>query len=103
VVSTEQRYFNKSQYEMLILSISWTSFETIYSSCRVMNSENICSSSGGVQEKGKTGWNSDYHQNWWFSEFHPLLNANLLFCRFFFNLTLCLTKHRVLVLCFFSL
>jgi hypothetical protein len=36
----------------------------------------------------------------WFSEFHPLLNANVLFCRFFFNLTLCMTKLKVLVLCF---
>jgi len=25
------------------------------------SSENICSSSGGAQEKGKTGWNSVYH------------------------------------------
>jgi hypothetical protein len=46
-------------------------------------SENICSSSGGAQEKGQTGWNSVYHQNWWFSEFDPQLNANVLFCRFF--------------------
>jgi len=28
--------------------------------------KNICSSSGGAQEKGKTGWNSVYHQSWWF-------------------------------------
>jgi hypothetical protein len=27
------------------------------------------------------------------------LNANVLFCRLFFNLTLCMTKLRVLVLC----
>jgi len=33
--------------------------------------QNICSSSGGAQEKGKTGWNSVSHQSWWFSEFHP--------------------------------
>ncbi len=39
-----------------------------------------------------------YHQNWWFSEFHPPLDANVLFCRFFLNLTLCMTKLRVLVL-----
>jgi hypothetical protein len=32
------------------------------------SSENICSSGGGAQEKGKTGWNSVYYQNWWFSE-----------------------------------
>jgi hypothetical protein len=59
----------------------------------------ICSSSGGAQEKGKTGWHSVYHQNWWFSEFHPPLNASVLFCRFFKNLTPCMTKLRVQVLC----
>jgi hypothetical protein len=32
---------------------------------------------GGVQEKGKTWWNSVYHQNWWFFEFHPH-NSSLL-------------------------
>ncbi len=32
--------------------------------------------------------------------FHPLLNANVLFCSSFLNLTLCMTKLRVLVLCF---
>ncbi len=68
----------------------------------VRSNENICSgSSGGAQEKGKTGWHSVYYQNWWFSQFHPSLNANVLFCRFFLNLTLCMTKLRVLVLCFF--
>jgi len=87
-------------YEMLKLSIWSTRFETNYSSCTVRSSENICSSRGGAaEEKGKTGWNSVYHQSWWFSEFHPPLNANVLLCRFFFNLTLCMTKLRVLVLC----
>jgi hypothetical protein len=38
--------------------------ESIYSSCTGMSSENICSNSGGAQAKGKTGWNSVYHQNW---------------------------------------
>jgi hypothetical protein len=56
-------------------------FKTNYNSCLVKSSENICSSSGGVQEKGKTWWNLVYHQNWWFSEFHPPLNTNVLFCR----------------------
>jgi hypothetical protein len=28
----------------------------------------------------------------WFSEFHPLLNGNVLFCKFFFNLILFMTK-----------
>jgi len=30
--------------------------------------------------------NSVYHQNWWFSEFHSALNANVFFCRFFLML-----------------
>jgi hypothetical protein len=29
------------------------------------SSENIGSSNGGAQEKGKRGWNSVYDQNWW--------------------------------------
>jgi hypothetical protein len=53
-----------------------------------------------AREKGKTGWNSVYHQDWWFSEFHPSLNGSVRFCRFFLNLTLHMTKLRVLVLCF---
>jgi hypothetical protein len=32
---------------------------------QVGSSENICSSSGGAQESGETGWNSFYHQNLW--------------------------------------
>ncbi len=31
--------------------------------------------------------------------FHPRFNVHVLFCRFFFNLTLCMTKLRVQVLC----
>jgi hypothetical protein len=44
-------------------------------------------------------WN---HQNWWFSEFHAALNANVrTFLQvFFLNLTLCMTKLRVPVLSF---
>jgi hypothetical protein len=61
-------------------------------------------------KKGKTGWNSVYYQNWWFSEFHtpPPLNANVLFFRFFLNFTcvwpnsgfwccVCLTLRRTLM------
>jgi hypothetical protein len=55
VVSAKQRHLNKSQYEMLKLSIQCTRFETNYSSCTHKSSENICSSTGGAQEKGKTG------------------------------------------------
>ncbi len=34
-----------------------------------------------------------------FLSFTPPLNANVLLCRFFFNVTLCMTKLRVPVLC----
>jgi len=71
-----------------------------YNNCTVRNNENICNNSGGAQEKEKTGWNSVYYQIWWF---HPPLNANVLFYTFFLNLTLCMAKLRVLVLCFFYL
>jgi hypothetical protein len=72
------------------------------------SSENICSSSGGAQQKGKTGWNSVYHQNWWFFEFHPPLNAHVLFCKFFFLISPCAIGIKTLgepnsgflVLCF---
>jgi hypothetical protein len=40
---------------MLKLSLSRTWFESNYSSCIGRSSENICSNSGGAQEKGKTG------------------------------------------------
>jgi hypothetical protein len=36
-----------------------------------------------------------------FLSFTPPLSANVLFCRFFFNLTLYVTKLRVLVLCLY--
>jgi len=56
----------------------------------------------GLMEEGvKTGWNSVYHQkNWCFSQLPSPLNANVLFCWFFLNLTRFWTKLRVLVLCF---
>jgi len=37
------------------LSIQCTRFQINYSSCTGRSSENICSRSGGAQEKGKTG------------------------------------------------
>ncbi len=64
VVHAKQRNFIKSQYEMLKLSIQCT--ETNYNRCTGRSNENICSSSGGPQPKGKTGWNSVCHQIWWF-------------------------------------
>jgi hypothetical protein len=41
-----------------------------------------------LRKKKKEGVKLRNHQNWWFSEFQlPPLNANVLFCRFFLNLT----------------
>jgi hypothetical protein len=59
-----------------------------YSSCTCRSSENICSSSGGAQEKGKDWSKPDEtqfgHSKWCISEFEPPLKANVLFWRFFF-------------------
>ncbi len=61
-----------------------------YSSCTCRNSENICSSSGGAQEKRKEGIktgrrNSVWHKNGAFLSFTPRssLKANVHFRRFF--------------------
>ncbi len=48
---------------MLELSISCTRFETNYSSCTSKSNENICSSSGGAQEKGKKACKISVWQN----------------------------------------
>jgi hypothetical protein len=45
----------------------------------------------------KTGWNSVWKKKWCISEFDPRSKANVLFCRFFLNLTRFWTKLRVLV------
>jgi hypothetical protein len=71
-----------------------------YSSCTGRSSENLCSSSGGSQEKRKTGWNWGTIKIDGFLSFTPALNANVLFGRFYSNLTLCIAKLRALVLCF---
>ncbi len=39
------------------------------------SNENICSNTEGALEKGKTGWNSSSHQNWWKNQF-----GSQLFC-----------------------
>jgi hypothetical protein len=54
-----------------------------YNSCTVRSSEHLFSSCGGPQDKRKTGWNSGTIKNWMLMYF---------FCRFFINLTLCMTK-----------
>jgi hypothetical protein len=63
------QWYPQSNEILLNLGIKcWNStrFESNYSSCTGRSTENIfSSSSGGAQEKWKTGWNSVYHQNWW--------------------------------------
>jgi hypothetical protein len=72
-----------------------------YNSCTCKSSENICSSSGGVQAKGNRRGNrmknSDWHKKWCISQSDTPLKANV---QVFFNLTRFWTKLRVLVPCF---
>ncbi len=70
-----------------------TRFERSYSSCTGRSSENLCSSSRGAQEKKKDRVKLR-------KPFTAPLNTNVLFRRFFKNLTLCMTKLRILVLSF---
>jgi hypothetical protein len=63
----------------------------------VQSSENLFSSSGGAQEKKKERVKTIKIDG--FLSFTPL-NANVLFCRFFWNLILCMTKLGVLTLSF---
>ncbi len=55
VVSAELGNFIQSQYGMLKLSIYCTRFKTNFNSGTCRRSENICTSGGGAQAKGKTG------------------------------------------------
>jgi hypothetical protein len=57
--------------------------------------ENICSSSGGAQEKGKTV----YYQNYSFLSSNPLWMLVYFFAGFFESHP-CMAKLRILVLCF---
>jgi hypothetical protein len=74
---------------MLIPSISCTSSKLIILVVELRAVKIYVAAVEALRKKRKTGWNSVYHQNWWFSEFHPWL-----------NLILWMTKLRVLVLCF---
>ncbi len=51
-----------------------------------------------LRKKERQGETQKTIKNWWFSKFHPPLIV--LFCRFFFYLTVCMTKLRVLTLSF---
>ncbi len=102
VVSIKEGNFIKSQYELLKLSILCTRFERNYSSCTGRSSENLCSSSGAAQVKERRDETQKTINFDGFLSFITTtpLNANVLFGRYFFNLTLCMTKLRVLVLSF---
>jgi hypothetical protein len=78
---------------MLNLSISCTRFVRSYSTCTSRSSENVCCSSGGAEEKKKDRMKLR-------KPFTVSLNANVFFRRILKNLTLCMTKLRVLVLSF---
>jgi hypothetical protein len=61
-----------------------------YSNCTCRSSEKICSSSGGAEEKGKTGSKQDETQfgtksGAFLSLALRPLKANVLFCKFFFE------------------
>jgi len=75
-----------------ISAFKCTRFESNYSSCKGRRSENLCNNSGGAQGKKKDKVKLRKPSK--FPEFQPPLNANVLFCMFFFNLTLCMTKLR---------
>ncbi len=62
-----------------------------YSSCTVRSSENKCRSSGGAPAKRKRQDETQFATkiDGFRSFLPPLMNANVLFCRFFLNHTLC--------------
>ncbi len=66
-------------------------------SCAGRSSENLCSSSGGAQEKRKSVKLRNHQKLMVFGVSPTPLNANAFFCRILCNLTLCMTKLRVLV------
>ncbi len=83
VRSPKRGKFIKSGYEMLKLSIWWTMLQShYYSSPTSRSSENICSSSGSAQEKGKRGQNrmklSLPKKNCW--NFQKIVFSRKLFC-----------------------
>jgi hypothetical protein len=63
----------------------------VFISCIHKSSENICSISGGAQEKGKRGSKPNETQFGTKKMVHFKVSAplkvNVFFCRFFFNLT----------------
>ncbi len=90
VRNAETQHFNAQQGSRVIIVVGPVGAVKIY-----------VAAVEALSQKGKTGWNSVYHRNWCFSSFPPL-NANVLSCKFFLNLTLCMTKLKVLVLCLSS-
>jgi hypothetical protein len=80
--------------------LSWV--ETNYSSCKVSFSKNICSSSGDSSGKRKDRMKPSLSLKLMvFWGFFPHWMLMYFFGSFFFlNLTLCMTKLRILMLCF---
>jgi hypothetical protein len=73
--------------------------ETNCSRCKGKSGENRCIAAMEAhrekERQDETQFTTKIDGFLWFSEFQPLLNVNVLFCRFFLNLT----KLRVLVPC----
>ncbi len=87
--------FIESQYEMLNLIIQRTRFESNHSRCTSRSDENICSSREGAQEKGKTGWNPVYYENWPFFLVSSPVECQCTFLQVFLkSLALCMTKVK---------
>lgn len=86
--------FTKSSSQCIVYKVQCTAIEqscalkvwrlmhkvqTNYGKYTTRSSENICSSNGSIQKKGKTWWNSIYHKNIWFCEFELMLSRCHLF------------------------
>jgi len=53
-----------------------------YSSCTCRSSEKYVAAVEAHKKNERQGWNSVYHQNWWFSEFHTPLMVMYFFASF---------------------
>jgi len=99
------RKVRKSQYEMLKLNAKcWISAFNAQGSRGIIVVVQVgavkiyVATVETLRKKERQGETQKTIKNWWFSKFHPPLIV--LFCRFFFYLTVCMTKLRVLTLSF---
>ncbi len=88
VVFTKYKHFIKSQYDMLQFNMKcWNSTFNAQDSRLIVvlysyeqwKMKIYVATMEVLKEKKKIGRNSIYHQNRWFFEFHPVLNANVFF------------------------